>query len=58
MRGQGSIDRAGGVRIESNWITPLDMGSPSGGRPIHGILRPVGISDRITSYVVGVKRGI
>ena len=48
----------GTIRIDSNWIPPLDRGSPSGGHPVHGILLPVGISDRITANVVGLKLGL
>ena len=51
----GRIDRTGRIRIESTWIPPLDRGPPSGGRPIRGIPLQVGISERITSIVVGVK---
>ena len=48
------VDREGRIRIDSSWITPLDR-VPA--RWASGILLPVGISDRITSNVLGVKWG-
>ena len=44
--------------IDSDWIPPLDRGSPPGGHLVHGAPLPVGIPERITPNVVAVKWGI
>ena len=51
----GRIDRTGRIRIDSNWIPPLDRGFPARRASDPRDAAPVGISDIITPNVVGVK---